>query len=67
MDTHERQKRINDLFERHYIMTLLYRKQRPTTASLPASSSHESMQVDVGLHLYFEQLLVVTFLGVEET
>jgi hypothetical protein len=67
MDTHKRQKRIANLFERCYIMALLYHKQRPMTASLPASSSHESMQVDVGLHLYFEQLLVVTFLGVEET
>ena len=61
MDTHERQKRIDDLFERRYIMALLYREQRPTTASRPTSSSHGSVQVDVGLHLYFERLLVVIF------
>lgn len=47
MDTHERQKRIDDLFERRYITALLYRKQRPSTASRPISSSHGSVQVDV--------------------
>jgi hypothetical protein len=45
MDTHERQKRIDDLFRRRYITALLYRERRPTT--WPISSSHGSVQVDV--------------------
>lgn len=45
MDTHERQKRIDNLFERRYITALLYREQRPTT--WPISPSRGSVQVDV--------------------